>query len=664
MPRNASQQGQGSAVPAVKRKSRTRRSVEKQQEWETLKNDVHRLYIKENETLQETMTAINTLYSFTASVRKWKMKLKEWGFEKYLSKSDMVIIAAKAEKRRREEGKETVFYQGKTRISDDKIGNFKRRRVSGEADLVGDAETPPHISYSTPKPDISETHETVDSTEDSVLSSHNDVPSNGEEPRPGIGHSSDPEINSEIFQHELALSCLSEDDQYKDNTTILDMVHGLGHSYPIFNTECDSSYVRLVDLCIIPGHAYTARDSALAWYAGELVYEAKCHWTCNQASIALVKYFGAIALCFQAREIDKEVLFEYVAQFLDLQERHDFLPARMPEVIESYKQLTWEIITVYGESGPITIQVIKMWDRFQEQLDAIRGLISRLFRSLFGPERCHKVHFNTGTKYSFSLEYIPNQDAEHIILDPDICLESLPLTKAGEQLWTSLRFLMASARLAQTKMRLMGNAAKREAYIVLAKKVIGLSEALSDQGLYPVAVLFYAFMIFETEIFMHGWTRNERGYTITMGEACAIIRLSKNELRRILPNMFTTIKSKVEEWLAAKVLCIEYPESSLPGASEIRDLGNPDSGSQEPPNAMASGIGETDTLDMPDTQTSLIDLGELDARGTFSVSEINHEETDECQSTVTDLRSSKYGFTYTESAMSGISFNYTALFPG
>jgi len=69
-----------------------------------------------------------------SSERKWKMKLKEWKFEKYLSDQDKMIIIAKAEKRARD-GKDTVFYHGDTEITTERIENFKRRKVSKETDV-------------------------------------------------------------------------------------------------------------------------------------------------------------------------------------------------------------------------------------------------------------------------------------------------------------------------------------------------------------------------------------------------------------------------------------------------------------------------------------------------------------------------------------------------
>jgi hypothetical protein len=73
---------------------------------------------------------IFVVLTFENSERKWKEKLKEWRFEKNISATDMNIIVAKAEKRVREEGKETVFFHGKTEITRERIEQFKRRKTT------------------------------------------------------------------------------------------------------------------------------------------------------------------------------------------------------------------------------------------------------------------------------------------------------------------------------------------------------------------------------------------------------------------------------------------------------------------------------------------------------------------------------------------------------
>ena len=66
--------------------------------------------------------------------RKWKDKLKEWGYEKNLYMREMKFVAVKGDKRLMEEGKDTLFFHKGTLISKEKIENFKRRKVVKESD--------------------------------------------------------------------------------------------------------------------------------------------------------------------------------------------------------------------------------------------------------------------------------------------------------------------------------------------------------------------------------------------------------------------------------------------------------------------------------------------------------------------------------------------------
>ena len=65
-------------------------------------------------------------------MRRWKDKLKEWNFEKNIPASDMAMVLSKAEKRSREEGKETTIFHGGNQISKERIEQFKRRRTFRE----------------------------------------------------------------------------------------------------------------------------------------------------------------------------------------------------------------------------------------------------------------------------------------------------------------------------------------------------------------------------------------------------------------------------------------------------------------------------------------------------------------------------------------------------
>lgn len=61
------------------------------------------------------------------SKRKYKEKLRDWKFEKYLNAGEMNFIAAKDEGRAREQGKATTFYHYGALISSRRIETFKKR---------------------------------------------------------------------------------------------------------------------------------------------------------------------------------------------------------------------------------------------------------------------------------------------------------------------------------------------------------------------------------------------------------------------------------------------------------------------------------------------------------------------------------------------------------
>lgn len=63
-----------------------------------------------------------------SSERQLKMKLKQWGFKKNLSATNMQFIVAKSTKRHREEGKETIFFHKGSHITANRIEAFKKRR--------------------------------------------------------------------------------------------------------------------------------------------------------------------------------------------------------------------------------------------------------------------------------------------------------------------------------------------------------------------------------------------------------------------------------------------------------------------------------------------------------------------------------------------------------
>ncbi|KUJ17970.1 uncharacterized protein LY89DRAFT_34227 [Mollisia scopiformis] len=133
----------------------TSRRLKNREKWSSIKNEVHQYYIIEGKTLQETMVNFERKYSFRASLRKWKMQMKEWNFDKNMSKHDMAILVAKAEKRARDADKDTIFYNRGKEISSEKFLHFKKRRITEQIEVASSsAATPIDITYDTPRYDL------------------------------------------------------------------------------------------------------------------------------------------------------------------------------------------------------------------------------------------------------------------------------------------------------------------------------------------------------------------------------------------------------------------------------------------------------------------------------------------------------------------------------
>jgi Clr5 domain len=103
------------------------------EKWNSHMKDIRQAYVEKDKTLRETME----LVGIEASERKWKEKLKEWGFQKNLPARDMAILVSKREKRLQEDEKETVFYlkcgvdgEVKVEVKVERLENFKKRQIT------------------------------------------------------------------------------------------------------------------------------------------------------------------------------------------------------------------------------------------------------------------------------------------------------------------------------------------------------------------------------------------------------------------------------------------------------------------------------------------------------------------------------------------------------
>ncbi|CZS88978.1 uncharacterized protein RAG0_00475 [Rhynchosporium agropyri] len=148
MPRSTIYEDSRSPESATSSRTLSRPStrVKNDQKWDAQKDEIYRLYIEADNTLEATIQMIGETSGFKA--RKWKMKLKEWRFEKNLSKHDMEIIVAKARKRSRDESKNTIFFYGATQIRPERIENFKKRKTASDKYVVSSRSDTPERDLS------------------------------------------------------------------------------------------------------------------------------------------------------------------------------------------------------------------------------------------------------------------------------------------------------------------------------------------------------------------------------------------------------------------------------------------------------------------------------------------------------------------------------------
>ncbi|CAG8976168.1 hypothetical protein HYALB_00010426 [Hymenoscyphus albidus] len=106
--------------------------------WLSVKSEAFKLYMQRDMQLEEVMARIEISHGFTASLRSWKLKLKEWRYKKNMSPNTMRWVVSKDGKRDHET-KDTDFFFNGIEIKKERIENFKRRKI-GEEPISADSE--------------------------------------------------------------------------------------------------------------------------------------------------------------------------------------------------------------------------------------------------------------------------------------------------------------------------------------------------------------------------------------------------------------------------------------------------------------------------------------------------------------------------------------------
>jgi hypothetical protein len=133
-----------------------------------------------------------------------------------------------------------------------------------------------------------------------------------------------------------------------------------------------------------------------------------------------------------------------------------------------------------------------------------------------------------------------------------------------------------------------------------------------------------------------------------------LMRLDRGALERSLTRLLGRMGNKVQEWLRDEIGALSTEENNPePLESYWRSP------------LLLMDVDASAANDMDLDQDEMIGEDATGHQEYFSVMGVDEREPDEDHSVVTDLRSSRYGITYTEnteSGMTGISFNYSALF--
>ncbi|KAG8533372.1 uncharacterized protein KY384_002155 [Bacidia gigantensis] len=142
--------------PLRKRKRASQRRQYPARDWERHRSEIKKLYIDQDLPLEDVTKKMSSLHGFNPPVKKFKEKLNEWRFFKYVPKEVLQWMLHKAEQRsaadtQHPQGKRTLFEYGALVLTQDDVQKRSSRANLGtgeNADLG--APTPQNVIYQTP----------------------------------------------------------------------------------------------------------------------------------------------------------------------------------------------------------------------------------------------------------------------------------------------------------------------------------------------------------------------------------------------------------------------------------------------------------------------------------------------------------------------------------
>jgi hypothetical protein len=395
----------------------------------------------------------------------------------------------------------------------------------------------------------------------------------------------------------------------------------------------------------------------------------------------------AILLCSRRKDVDKQLLFTYTTSFLELQEQEVFLPASRHFVIPSYEKLLALLETTYRAAelkGSICRRMativdrlfrdeeeVRMWSewlpqRFRNQNESefklgmgILGVIQQISDFLlreYWARECDPRLLRLSGAFDLSKARIFHEfmnldfgwgGDRHVF--PDTFQKRKQKNILSQLLdWMAIQH---NIQFSQTSNQ-------RTLWKILLLKTSQLSTTFLSIGKMFLSDLAFDFMysFFDT-VFLSPdrsifWKlRKVLRYA---GASEDLMRLDRGALERSLTRLLGRMGNKVQEWLRDEIGALSTEENNPePLESYWRSP------------LLLMDVDASAANDMDLDQDEMIGEDATGHQEYFSVMGVDEREPDEDHSVVTDLRSSRYGITYTEnteSGMTGISFNYSALF--
>ena len=449
---------------------------------------------------------------------------------------------------------------------------------------------------------------------------------------------------------------------------INELIRELARDYPILTTSANPHIDDL--LSQVCGYNAEVSDQALADCAVELVDLASSSVVDGRVSVALTAYVVAILLCSRCKDIDKQLLITYTTSFIVLQEQEILLPASLYYVIPSYQKLLALLETIYPEPEPDWYICMRM-----------SATVARLFRSAELKEMKVKLRSQfTQHELGFGERILGviNQTSHFLSQNywaRECDLQSLPFSSASDisnagvlhelialtSGWVGdhhvsrntfqkrsqdIMSRLGTWMVTQHNIQFSPTSNQHHLWAALLLESYELSKIFSSMKMTCLSQITLVYPILHFDMFIIPQGEPNLRWTIEFEEAMGLNRGALERLTRLQERM----GNKVQRWLRGEIGALSIEENNAESPETYRRIPLMRSDDASTANSMDLNQDEMGVEDTPSQKES------------FSILEVDENERDEGISVVTDLKSSRYGITYTDSGMTGISFDYSAFF--